>query len=108
VAAETLVKILGPNLITQVYSKNWQARSKAYNDLSNSLKKFKFDKVPKNDLQDMFIALFSLINMGIADKNKDVNVEAIGLFLTVIDESFKNLSKLDSKFHKTEFGLFIT
>jgi hypothetical protein len=92
----------------QLYSKNWQTRAKAFGDLSTGLKKFNFEKIERQLLQETFIALFSAINFGIADKDRSVNIEAISLFITVIDESFKNLSKLDSKIHKTEFGLFIT
>lgn len=76
--------------------------------MNNGIKKFKFEKIPKEDLQEMFIALLATINKGISDKLANVNIEAIALFLTVIGDVYKNINKLDTKSHKTEFGVHIT
>ena len=55
----------------------------------------------------MFIALLAVLNKGCSDKVANVAIEAIGLYMNVIEYYFLDLNRIDSKLHKDEFGVHL-
>lgn len=54
-------------------------------------------------MQDIFVAIMAAIRIGCADKNAQVNIFAINLFLTVIKDVYKYFENMESKEHKLQF-----
>ena len=51
-------------------------------------------------MQDIFIAIMAAIRIGCADKNAQVNIFAIDLFLTVIRDVYKYFENMESEDHR--------
>lgn len=98
---------LGRNLALQLFDLKWTARQKALQDLNQGLKSFEFHRMDRQEVQEMFIALLAVVNRGCADKVAAVSLEAIELFLAVMDDYYREFTKIDSKMHKEEFGVHI-
>lgn len=71
------------------------------------LAKFDFSRIETAEMQDIFVAMFAVIARGCADKIAQVNIDAIDLFVTIIQDVYKNFDRLESKQHKIEFGIHI-
>ena len=73
--------------------------------MNKGLKKFFGKQMDRNLFQETFVSVLSVINKGLTDRVSQVNLEAVGCYLTSITHTFKNITQLDSKAHKYEFGV---
>ena len=83
-----------------LFSKEWRTRAKGLIDLKAGLGKFNFGETEQEEMQDIFIAIMAAIRIGCADKNAQVNIFAIDLFLTVIRDVYKYFENMESEDHR--------
>ena len=107
VVAESLVRVLGADLLLKIYNRTWGTRVAGFSELNKGLKSNNFSKMDRDQIQDVFIAVLSIINKGLTDKVAQVNTEAVLTYLTAITNTFKSVTQIDSKQSKYEFGVQI-
>ena len=78
--------ILGKRLVLMIYSKVAKHRAHALSDLNMGLARFPFHQIEKAERQKIFVALWSVMNRGVHDDDKNVNLNSITLLLGMIQD----------------------
>ena len=99
-----LEEILGKRAVLMLYSKQPKVRAQAFHNLNHGLSKFDFSQIEKQERQQIFVALFAVLNKGCADNDIQVNMYAIELLLNMMKNHYKNFEELEDENHKKEFN----
>lgn len=94
-------------MVMMLYSKQPALKSKALTDLNRGLGKFRFDSIEKEERQEIFVALFAMIDKGCWERDHQVNMDAINLLLSMMQYHYSNFEQLDAKEHQEEFGMHV-
>ena len=76
---------------------------RALKNINGGLASFEFDRISKEERQDILQALFVIINMGCADVSPLVRTEAIGLLLNVVETYHHNFEEFAQEAQKNLF-----
>ena len=93
-AATILEDLLGKRLVLMLFSKQAGLRAQALVDLNRGVKKFEFDQVDLAERQEIFVAIFAVINKGCSDNNFQVNLEAIETLLSLLESHSSRLEEI--------------
>ena len=69
--------------------------------------KFDFAQLEKVERQNIFVALFAVINKGIADRDQQTNLNGITLLLNMIQEQWKHFDNLTTGEDKKEYAYHV-
>ena len=90
-----------------LYSRDPKLKSQACHDLNRGLAQFRFDMIDKEERQEIFVALFAMLDKGCWDPAEQVNVDSIDLLVSMMKYHYTNFEKLDDEVHQKEFGQHI-
>lgn len=90
-----------------IYSKVPKHRAHALSDLNMGLSRFPFKQIEKLERQKIFVALWSVMNRGVHDDDKNVNLNAITLLIGMVQDHQKHFDPLELREHKIEFVVHV-
>jgi hypothetical protein len=82
--AQILDDVIGKRLVLMLYSKVAKHRAHALSDLNMGLARFPFKQIDKLERQKIFVALWSVMNRGVHDGDRNVNLNAITLLIGMV------------------------